>query len=111
MNARERLLASWAPELVEALEELIDEHVSALHNVEAPGWLSIEQAANYCSVSKRTISRWLKDKRLRPSSAFSRPLIAKADIDALLSGDGGGTVRTDPPRRRRAQSSPQRPES
>lgn len=112
MNARERLLASLAPDLVDALEQLVEERVSVLRNVAGPVWLSIAEAADYCSVSQRTIARWLSNKRLRSSTLGRRVLISRNDLDSLLCGDGqeGGANRPTA-RRRRAQSSQQRPEN
>jgi excisionase family DNA binding protein len=84
MSARERLLASLAPELVEALEELIEERLQASRNGTGRAWLTVETAADYCDVSARSVQRWIKRGFLRPSHALDRPLISRADLDRFL---------------------------
>jgi excisionase family DNA binding protein len=60
----------------------------------APGgspWLSIVDAADYLSVSPRTIEREIARGRLHSSPVGRRRLIHKNDLDALArSGDGEG---------------------
>ena len=51
------------------------------------GWLTIEEAANYASVSKRTISNWIKKglKHVRQNRKTIR--IHPTDIDEFLFRD------------------------
>jgi excisionase family DNA binding protein len=102
---RDTLLAALSPELVVALEALIDERVSAAATVAGDAgspWLSIGEAAEYLRTSERTVERLIEKKRIRSSAIGRRRLLRRDDLDTLLrSGDEGGEVRTAPPRRRR----------
>jgi len=51
-----------------------------------PGYLSIEGAAQYASVSKRTIKRWVKaGLPVYQGTARGKVLIRPTDIDAYLT--------------------------
>ena len=56
-------------------------------------WLSVTAAADYLSVSERTIERAIERGRLRSSTLGRRRLLHRDDLDTLArrSGDGGGS--------------------
>ncbi|HEX2345084.1 MAG TPA: helix-turn-helix domain-containing protein [Gaiellaceae bacterium] len=75
----------FAPELVEALEDFVDERIAAAlgerENGSEPSWLSIEEAAEYLRVSPSTIARMLKQGRVRSSYVGRRRLVRRSDLD------------------------------
>ena len=81
------LRALFAPELVEALERLLDERVAAAladHPAESePVWLSLSEAGEYLRVSPRTIARMREQGRLRVSHVGRRVLVNRADLNAV----------------------------
>ncbi len=96
MTARDRLLASLAPELVAALEELIDERLAdaGVRGEEGDGspWLSIAEAAERLRVSERTLERRIAGGRVRSKTIGRRRLLHRDDVDGLAqSGNGGGS--------------------
>lgn len=76
----------FAPELVEALERLVDERVAvALADWPAcsePVWLSLSEAAEYLRVSPRTFARLREQGRVRVLHVGRRVLVNRADLDA-----------------------------
>ena len=79
----------FAPELVEALERLVDERVAAaLAGRERigsePEWMSIEEAATHIRVSPSTIARKLREGRLDSTYVGRRRLVRRSDLDQLL---------------------------
>jgi excisionase family DNA binding protein len=56
-------------------------------------WLSVTAAADYLSVSERTIERAIERGRLRSSTLGRRRLLHRDDLDTLArsNGDGGGS--------------------
>ena len=77
----------FAPELVEALERLVDERVAAaLADRPAepePVWLSLSEAADYLRVSPRTVARLRQQGRLCVSHIGRRVLVSRADLNAI----------------------------
>lgn len=107
MTSRDRLLQSLAPEVVEAIEELVDERVQArlelLEEETGRGspWLSIEEAADYLRVSPRTLERQLDHGRVRSTSIGRRRLFHRDDLDLLARAATREDVTpATPPRRR-----------
>jgi excisionase family DNA binding protein len=88
----ERLSASFAPAVVEALLELIDERVAKTPDrlTHVSPWLSITESARYLKLSERTIEREIEWERLRSSTIGRRRLIHRDDLDALARKGGAG---------------------
>ena len=86
------LRAVLAPELVLALEALVDERVeSALATHDAVNgsspWFGVADAAGYVGVSERTIARLLDRGRIRSTCIGRRRLLRRDDLDQYLRGD------------------------
>lgn len=99
----ERLTASLAPRVVEALLELVDERVAALAGPtdQSTPWLSIAEAADYLRVSERTIERWILNGRLRSTTIGRRRILHRDDLDAVARAAAGEDVApTTSPRHR-----------
>lgn len=81
----EVLLRSLAPELVAALDDLVDERVSRIldtrENGSAATWLTIAEAADYLRVSESTIARRLKEGRLASTYVGRRRLVRREHLD------------------------------
>jgi excisionase family DNA binding protein len=79
------LRATFSPDLVAALERLVDERIAAAlaerENGSEPSWLSISEAAEYLRVSPSTIARMLKHGRVRSSCVGRRRLVRRSDLD------------------------------
>ena len=79
MNVR----ALFAPELVEALERLVDERVAvALADRPAesePVWLSLSEASEFLRISPSTLSRLLRKGEIRTSDVPRRRLVRRSD--------------------------------
>lgn len=79
------LRAMLGPELVEALEYLVDERVAAAladrENGAEPTWLSIPEAADFMRVSESTIARMIRDGRLSSECVGRRRIIRRSDLD------------------------------
>ena len=84
-ESRETLLRALSPELVAAVERLVDERVEArlaeCENGSKPPWLTISDAAEYLRVSPSTIGRMLKQGRVSSTYVGRRRLISRKDID------------------------------
>jgi excisionase family DNA binding protein len=83
----------FGPELVAAIERLVDERLEAklaeLGTGSSSPWLSISDAAAYLGVSERTIERHLKAGRLRSSYVGRRRLLRQDDLDVATSDSDG----------------------
>jgi excisionase family DNA binding protein len=107
--ARDRLLQSLAPELVEAIEQLIAERVLELAGDSAgimstSPWLSLDEAADYLRVSPRTLERKLATGRVRSSTIGRRRLLHRDDLDELAKAAPREDVTPATPPRRRART-------
>jgi excisionase family DNA binding protein len=105
VTGRDRLLQSLAPELVDAIEQLVSDRVEAALDQVTSGdlnpWLSLEEAAEYLRVSPRTLERRIEKGRLRSSSIGRRRLLHRDDLDQLAQAATREDVApTTPPRRR-----------
>jgi excisionase family DNA binding protein len=86
------LRAVLAPELVLALEALVDERVEsalAAHsavNGSSP-WFGLADAAGYLGVSERTVARLLDRGRIRSTTLGRRRILHRDDLDQYLRGD------------------------
>jgi excisionase family DNA binding protein len=105
LTARDSLLRALAPELVEALEELVEERVAALTHAQAASgngspWLSVAEAANYLRVSERKVQRLIRAGRVRSTTLGRRRLLHRDDLDALVAATGEESAPTDPSRHR-----------
>ena len=115
MTGRDRLLQSLAPDLVDAIEQLVAERLAAaeiLYGVKDSPWLSLDEAADYLRVSPRTLERNLSRRRVRSSTIGRRRLLHRDDLDELARA----TTREDvtpatPPRRRDATLDQRREEA
>jgi excisionase family DNA binding protein len=78
------------PDLVLALQRLVDERVSAalgqLELSTGSPWLSVADAAVYLSVSERTVGRLLERGHLRSTYVGRRRLLHRDDLDTHLRG-------------------------
>ena len=62
-------------------------------------WLSEDEAGDYLRVSKRTVQRLIKNKRVRSTTIGRRRLLHRDDLDRAATGED--SAPTEPPRRRR----------
>jgi excisionase family DNA binding protein len=80
----------FAPELVQAIERLVDERVKAALTELEPSngspWLSVADAAVYLGVSERTVGRLLERGRVRSTYVGRRRLLHRDDLDTHLRG-------------------------
>lgn len=100
-TAREVLLLSLSPDLVDAIEELVAERVRmTLEDADGGSpWLSMAEAAEYVRVSERTLNRHIEKGKLRATKIGRRTLLNRDDLDALAAGEG--VAPTTPPGRRK----------
>lgn len=114
MSDLDRLLRSFAPELVDAIEALVAERVRDELDAAGGGnagssspWLALDEAAAYLRVSERTLERAIAKKRLRSSAIGRRRLLHRDDLDALARAATREDVApTTPPRRRTRRLEP-----
>jgi excisionase family DNA binding protein len=118
VTGRDRLLRSLAPEVVEAIEQLVSDCVqAALDEAHAANggsspWLTLEDAADYLRVSTKTIERRIKAKRVRSTTIGRRRLLHRDDLDRLArAATREETAPTAPPRRRARTLEPDRDEA
>jgi excisionase family DNA binding protein len=93
VTAFERLAAVLVPDILDALEKLVDERVEARLadlDAEATGapWLSIREAAERAGVSERSLERAIASGRLRSSTVGRRRLVHRDDLDAYVRAAG-----------------------
>jgi excisionase family DNA binding protein len=101
---------AFAPEVVEAIERLVDERVAAAlterEHVEPSPWLTIEESAEYLRVSTRLLFRLLSTNELDSVTLGRRRLLHRDDLDALArTADAAtreGDKREPAPARRRS---------
>lgn len=89
MSDLDRLLG---PDLVLALERLVDARVAAAlesHGAVKEGspWLSLSDCAERLHVSQRTVTRLVKRGRIRTCTVGRRVLVRADDLDAAVRGD------------------------
>ena len=81
----------FAPELVQAIERLVDQRVKDALAEREPSngrtWLSVAEAAVYLGVSERSVGRLLERGRIRSTYLGRRRLLHREDLDAALRGD------------------------
>jgi excisionase family DNA binding protein len=101
------LRETFAPELVIALEELVDERVRVTLEQHGNGtsdspWLTLDEGADYMRTSRRTLERLIKRGSIRSASFARSRLVHRDELDAYLRATTGEDVApTTPPRRRR----------
>ena len=92
MTARERLEMFLAPEVLAALEELVveqvDQKLEAATNGHGSPWLSLDAAAEYTSLSRRTLEREIAKGRLRSPAIGRRRLFHRDELDTFLRATG-----------------------
>jgi excisionase family DNA binding protein len=104
-DVRARLAAVFAPDVVDALEELVTELVEqwapvTRGNGYASPWLGVDKAAEYLGVSSRTLERRIKAEKVETSTIGRRRLIHRDHLDRLVKGATGRDVApTTSPRR------------
>lgn len=81
------------PELLAAIEELVDERVAAAlaeREVEnaVPPVLTLKEAADYLRVSERLVQRLIAQGELRATRLGRRVLVRLVDCNALLESGG-----------------------
>lgn len=80
-------------ELARAIEEHVDARIRAAmadrdDGSGSPTWLSLDDAAAYLCVSRRTLARLLASGRIRSAYLGRRRLLHHDDLDAYLRGGG-----------------------
>jgi excisionase family DNA binding protein len=115
-ESRRRLLASLSPDLVAAIEALVDERVRECVGESVSGspspWLAVGQAADYLAVSERTLERMIATGRVRSSTLGRRRLLNRNDLDELArTATREDAAPTTPPRRRARTLDPRRQEA
>lgn len=109
MTGRDRLLAVLAPELVEAIDQLVEERVreqldsTGTASTSSP-WLALEEAASYLRVSPRTLERRIAKGRIRSTTIGRRRLLHRDDLDELAKAATREDVTPATPPRRRART-------
>jgi excisionase family DNA binding protein len=92
LTARDRLATVLAPEVLDALDELVSERVEAKLEARTNGagtpWLSIAAAAKYLGLSERTLERELARGRLRSSTVGRRRLLHRDELDNYVRAAG-----------------------
>ena len=88
MTARDRLAVALAPELLRALEELVDERVRAEldargNRTNGPRWMTVEQAADRLSCSPDAIRMRVKRGRLEHRRQGLRVYISAESVDRI----------------------------
>jgi excisionase family DNA binding protein len=106
VNARDQLAGLLAPDVIDALEALVAERVREEIAANGPNgdsspWLTLDEAAEYLTVSVRTIERRIKSGRLRSTTIGRRRLLHRDDLDELAAATREDVIakprRTSPP--------------
>jgi excisionase family DNA binding protein len=90
LTGRDRLLAALSPELVEALDELVDERVRdrfddlAGASGSASPWLSIVEAAELLRCKRQRVDDLLSQGRLARYKDGSRTLVNRIELEEYL---------------------------
>ncbi len=87
MTGRDRLLAALAPDLVEAIDQLVEESVrETLATVGAPSspWLSIVEAAELLRCKRQRVDDLLSQGRLARYKDGSRTLVSRIELEEYL---------------------------
>ena len=101
---------TFAPDLVAAIEELVDERVASALAQHSDGtigtpWYRLEEAAQYMRISERTLERLVSDGKIRTHTVGRRRIAHRDVLDAYLMATTGEDVTpATPPRRRRLRS-------
>jgi len=88
VTGRDRLEAVFAPELLAALEQIVDERVAAALAETAPAgdgprWLTLEQAAERLACSPDAVRMRAKRGRLESRRHGRRVYVSRASVDGL----------------------------
>ena len=104
-QARERLATAFAPELVDALEQLVEEQLrKRLENHEneaASPWMSVQEAADYLRISPRHLERSIRKGRLSSTTLGRRRLLHRDDLNQFARAATREDVTPATPSRRR----------
>jgi excisionase family DNA binding protein len=105
----------FAPDVVEAIENLVDERVDAAlaehgNGARSSPWLTIPESAEYLRTSERTIHRLVRKERIRSITIGRRRLLHRDDLDVYAT-TGEDVAPTTSPRRRRPSLDPVSPEA
>ena len=88
MTARDRLLTSLAPEVVQALEELVAERVrvelaAAATTANGRAWLTLDEAADRLGCTADAIRMRVKRGRLESRRQGRRVYVSRESVDRL----------------------------
>lgn len=87
MNARDRLAAALSPDLVAAIEELVEERVRAeLEATREPNgrtWLTLDEAAERLNCSTDAVRMRCKRGRLKSKTQGRRRYVSAASLEEL----------------------------
>lgn len=82
------------PDAIADLTDAIRELASRVDSQSWPRWLSVQLAANYTSLSPKSIRNLVVSGRLTPSRAVrGKVLIDRLQLDAVLSAECGVRLR------------------
>jgi len=90
-EARVKLAQALAPELIDAVEALVEARVRAVLRADELRqngllWMSIVEAADYLRVSPRTIQRMVANGRLQSTTLGRRRLVKRGELDRVGEG-------------------------
>ena len=98
VTARDRLAGLFAPEALEALEELVAAQVDARLRVlsagriagrQRPDFLTVQEAADVLRADRQRVYDLVSSGRLTRHKDGSRVLVRRAELEAYLNGNGG----------------------
>jgi excisionase family DNA binding protein len=90
VTGRDRLLQSLSPEVVEALEQLVDQRVRDRRDGVAgpsgkePPWLSVVEAAELLRCKRQRIDDLLSQGRLSRYKDGARTLVSRSEVEEYL---------------------------
>jgi excisionase family DNA binding protein len=90
VTARERLAVVLAPDVLDALEDLVAERLASIAPAaeQRSPWFALDEAAEYLRVSDRTLERLIRRGRLPSTTVGRRRLVHRDALDALARAAG-----------------------
>jgi|SRR5579871_5230165 len=109
MSARDRLATVLAPDVLDAIVDLVDERVTAVlrppeDTYGGSPWLTLDNAADYLKISTRTLERQIAAGRIDSATIGRRRLVHRDSLDALAKAATREDVTPATPPRRRART-------